>query len=257
MTDLNALAKEFIYLVLSSSNAVALTGAGISTESGIPDYRSPGTGLWEKMNPSVVSLDGFLNDPGSYYDFALGLYPVRRAAKPNPAHYLLAELETKGLLKGVITQNVDGLHQDAGSKSVYELHGTYRQVSCLECGSITDMDEVMKRVQSGENPPLCRECEGGVLKPTAVFFGEMLPQITWQKSLKLAENADLLVVVGSSLQVSPANRLPDVALRAGAKLVIINLMPTPYDGDANMIVHHKIGEFAALALQSLKSHTMI
>lgn len=257
MTDLNALAREFVYLILSSSNAVALTGAGISTESGIPDYRSPGTGLWEKMNPSVVSLDGFLNDPGSYYDFALELYPTRRAAKPNPAHYFLAELEKKGLLKGIITQNVDGLHQDAGSSSVHELHGTYRRVSCLECGSAFDMDEVMEKVQSGENPPLCRECDGGVLKPIAVFFGEMLPQVTWQKSLKLAENTDLLIVVGSSLQVSPANVLPDVALRAGAKLVIINLMPTPYDADASMVIHHKIGEFASLALQSLKPHTML
>jgi NAD-dependent protein deacetylases, SIR2 family len=126
------------------------------------------------MDPSVVSLDGFHRDPSRYYSFALELYPTRRAARPNPAHYLLAELETRGLLKGVITQNVDGLHQDAGSASVYELHGSYRQTSCLDCGSEYNMDGIMERVKSGENPPLCGEC-GGVLKPTAVFFGEMLP----------------------------------------------------------------------------------
>lgn len=255
MNELAEKAKQFTDLVLSSSNAVALTGAGISTESGIPDYRSPGTGLWEKMDPSVVSLDGFFRDPSRYYSFALGLYPARRAAKPNPAHYLLAELEAKRLLKGVITQNVDGLHQDAGSDKVYELHGTYRQVLCLDCSSTSNMDDAMERVQSGENPPLCKQC-GGVLKPRAVFFGEILPQVPWQKSLNLAQQSDLFIVVGSSLQVSPANILPDVALRASAKLVIINLMPTPFDGDANLLINCKIGEFASLALQVIESSTL-
>jgi NAD-dependent deacetylase len=248
--ELTNKAKEFIDLILSSSSAVALTGAGISTESGIPDYRSPGTGLWEKMDQSVVSLDGFLRDPSRYYSYALELYPTRRSAKPNPTHYLLAELEAKGLLKGVITQNVDGLHQDAGSTNIYELHGTYRRAYCLDCSSISNMDEIMERVQSGENPPLCRDC-GGVLKPDAVFFGEMLPQLPWKRSLDLTQKSDLFLVMGSSLLVSPANMLPDVALRAGAKLVIINLMPTPYDGDADLIVNHKVGEFASLALQAL------
>lgn len=252
MNELTEKAKQFTDLILSSSSAVALTGAGISTESGIPDYRSPGTGLWEKMDPSVVSLDGFFRDPSRYYSFALELYPVRRAAKPNPAHYLLAELEAKRLLKGVITQNVDGLHQDAGSSNVYELHGTYRQVSCLDCSSTSSMDDAMERVQSGENPPLCNEC-GGVLKPKAVFFGETLPQVPWQKSLNLSQQSDLFIVVGSSLQVSPANILPDVALRAGARLIIVNLMPTPYDGDADLLINYKIGEFASLALQIVQS----
>jgi NAD-dependent deacetylase len=250
MNELMDKAERFVSLILSSSGAVALTGAGISTESGIPDYRSPGTGLWEKMDPSVVSLEGFFRDPTRYYSYALELYPTRRSAKPNPAHHLLAELEEKGLLKGVITQNVDGLHQDAGSRNVYELHGSYRQALCLDCSSTSNMDEVMERVQSGENPPLCRECEG-VLKPNAVFFGELLPQIPWKKSLDLTQKSDLFLVVGSSLQVSPANVLPDVALRAGAKLIIINLMPTPYDGDTDLLVHHKVGEFASLAIQAL------
>jgi len=252
LNNLDDKAKEFVNLILSSSHAVALTGAGISTESGIPDYRSPGTGLWGKMDQSVVSLDGFLRDPTRYYSYALELYPVRQSAKPNPAHYLLAEFEKKELLKGVITQNVDGLHQDAGSGDVHELHGSLRQAVCLDCSLLYPMDSVMKRVISGENPPLCKECNG-VLKPNAVFFGEMLPHVPWEKALELTRRTDLFLVVGSSLQVSPANILPDVALRAGTKLVIINLTPTPYDRDAVLIIRDKVGDFASLALQYFRS----
>jgi NAD-dependent deacetylase len=252
MYKLNDKAEDFINLILSSSNAVALTGAGVSTESGIPDYRSPGTGLWEKMDMSVVSLEGFFIDPRRYYSFALEMYPIRKSARPNPAHYMLAEFESKGLLKGVITQNVDGLHQEAGSSRVHELHGTLRQGVCLGCSSISLMDEVMKRVISGENPPLCSGC-GGIIKPNAVFFGEMLPRIPWENALGLTRQSDLFIVLGSSLQVSPANILPDIALKAGAKLVIINLTPTPYDECANLLIQHRIGEFASLAIQVFKT----
>jgi NAD-dependent deacetylase len=252
MGDITDKTKEFIDFVSSASNAVALTGAGISTESGIPDYRSPGTGLWDKMDQSVVSLEGFFRDPTRYYSFALEMYPIRRAAKPNPAHYLLAELEKNKLLKGVITQNVDGLHQEAGSSNVYELHGSLRQAVCLGCNVISLMDEVMERVISGENPPFCKECRG-ILKPNAVFFGEILPRVPWEMSLQLTRQADLLLVIGSSLQVSPANMLPDVAIRNEAKLVIINLTPTPYDMEANLLIRHKVGDFASKALQVLKS----
>ncbi|MGH9879780.1 MAG: SIR2 family NAD-dependent protein deacylase, partial [Nitrososphaerales archaeon] len=200
MSEITDKAKEFIDIVSSASNAVALTGAGISTESGIPDYRSPGTGLWERMDQSIVSLEGFYQDPTRYYAYAIEMYPIRRAAKPNPAHYLLVELENNNLLKGVITQNVDGLHQEAGSGNVYELHGSLRQAVCLNCSLISLMDEVMERVISGENPPLCKEC-GGVLKPNAVFFGEILPRVPWERSLELTSQADLFLVIGSSLQV--------------------------------------------------------
>ncbi|HJZ06131.1 MAG TPA: Sir2 family NAD-dependent protein deacetylase, partial [Patescibacteria group bacterium] len=165
---------------------------------------------------------------------------------------LLAELENSKLLMGVITQNVDGLHQEAGSGNVYELHGSLRQAVCLNCSLISLMDEVMERVISGENPPLCKEC-GGVLKPNAVFFGEILPRVPLERSLELTRQADLFLVIGSSLQVSPANILPDIALHAGAKLVIINLTPTPYDMDANLVIQHRVGDFATLALQVFKS----
>lgn len=254
MSDLTNTAKTFADLILSSETAAALTGAGVSTESGIPDYRSPGTGLWEKMDQSVVSLEGFKRNPSKYYEYALELHPIRQAARPNPAHALLARLEKRGILKGVITQNVDGLHQDAGSGEVHELHGSLRQVVCLECSSLHSMDEAMERVVSGENPPLCPGC-GGVLKPNAVFFGEMLPTVPWQKSLELARKADLFIAIGSSLQVSPANTLPDIALQAGARLVILNLMPTPFDTDAALVIREKIGEFSSAVTSILDSET--
>lgn len=248
--DIKEKAREFVRLVHSSDSTVALTGAGISTESGIPDYRSPGTGLWEKMDQSVVSLEGFRRAPHRYYDYALELYPVRKSAKPNPAHLMLAELERRGLLKGVITQNVDGLHQDAGSEEVHELHGSLRQAVCLDCSVLEPMESVMERVISGENPPLCKEC-GGVLKPNAVFFGELLPHVPWQRSIELARGAALFITIGSSLQVSPANTLPDIALHGGAGLIILNLTPTPFDGDARLVVRQKIGEFASAVMDIL------
>ena len=252
MNKLTEKAKELIKLVLSSSNAVAMTGAGISTESGIPDYRSPGTGLWEKMDRSVVSLDGFLKNPTQYYSYAIELYPIRQSAKPNPAHYLLAELEKRELLKGVITQNIDGLHQEAGSGNVCELHGSLRQAVCLGCSLLYPMGEVMQMVVSGENPHLCTKCKG-VLKPNAVFFGEILPNIPWKKALEVTQMTDLFLVFGSSLQVSPANILPDIALRGGARLIIVNLTPTPYDEESALVVRHRVGDFALLVLQHLES----
>lgn len=252
MSDLKEKAKIFLDLVLSSSSAVAMTGAGISTESGIPDYRSPGTGLWEKMDQSVVSLDGFIKEPSRYYNYSLELYPVRKAAKPNPGHHLLSELENRGILKGVITQNVDGLHQDAGSGMVHELHGSLRQAVCLGCSVLQSMDEAMERVVSGQNPPLCTEC-GGVLKPNAVFFGEALPVMPWERSVELSQNADLFIAIGSSLQVSPANSLPDIAIRNGSGIIVLNSTPTPFDGEAKLVVRDKVGEFSSAVMELLNS----
>jgi NAD-dependent deacetylase len=252
-SELKSIIGKFIDSVLSSSSVVALTGAGISTESGIPDYRSPETGLWERMDQSIVSLEGFLKDPSRYYSYALELYPLRRTAKPNAAHYLLAELEKRKILKGIITQNIDGLHQEAGSTSVYEIHGSLRRAVCLACATVYSMDEIMFKVSKGENPPLCEKCKG-VVKPDAVFFGEALPQDAWERSVNLVRNSDLLLVIGSSLQVYPANILPDIALKAGAKLIIANLMPTPYDGYASLVIRYKIGEFAGAVLKALKEN---
>jgi len=250
MSTIKDQAKTFVDLIHSSEYAVAFTGAGISTESGIPDYRSPGTGLWEKMDQSVVSLGGFLRNPSAYYDYAAELHPVRSAARPNPAHMLMAELENREILKGLITQNVDGLHHEAGSERVHELHGSLRQAVCLDCNELSPMKFVMERVLSGQNPPLCSEC-GGVLKPNAVFFGEALPHVPWESSVALSRSSDLFITIGSSLQVSPASSLPDIALRAGAKLVILNLTRTPFDSEAVLLVREKIGEFSSIVTELL------
>ncbi len=257
MSSINSLVGDFLELVMGASFPVAFTGAGISTESGIPDYRSPGTGRWERMDPSVVSLDGFYTDPARYYQYALEMYPIRSKAEPNHAHFLLAELEAKKLVQGVITQNVDGLHYKAGSKRVYELHGSLREAECLGCGATYSMDEIMERAKGGEIPPLCTECNGRLLKPKAVFFGEALPQNTWQEAMALVEKSDLLIVIGSSLQVSPANSLPNVIMRSGGKLIIINLMPTPYDEHAAILIREKVGEFASVALETLRTSMRI
>ncbi len=234
--------KLFLKLLEETKSAVAFTGAGISTESGIPDYRSPGTGLWEKMDQSVVSLSGFLRNPENYYSYAMESYPMRAAAEPNTGHYALARLEKKGWLKGVITQNVDGLHTKAGSENVFELHGSLRRVVCLECRGYYPMESTMSKVTGGENPPLCSQC-GGILKPDAVFFGEALPEEPWEKSIDLVSNSEVLIVMGSSLLVAPASGLPRLALSKGAALVIINLMETPFDDEADIVIREKIGEF--------------
>ena len=232
----------FLELLEKTQRGVAFTGAGISTESGIPDYRSPGTGLWEKMDQSVVSLSGFLRNPGNYYSYAMESYPVRAAAEPNAGHYALARLEKTGWLRGLITQNVDGLHTKAGSEKVFELHGSVRRVVCLGCREYYPMADTMSRVAGGENPPLCRQC-GGILKPDAVFFGEPLPEEPWEKSIDLVSDSEVLIVMGSSLLVAPASGLPRLALSKGAALVIINLMETPFDDEADMVVRRRIGEF--------------
>ena len=237
-------ADLFLRLLEKVGKTVAFTGAGISTESGIPDYRSPGTGLWEKMDQSVVSLSGFLKNPANYYSYAMESYPVRESAEPNVAHYALARLEEKGLISGVITQNVDGLHSKAGSQNVCELHGSLRRVICLKCEAFYPMKDAMNRVTKGENPPLCAECEG-ILKPDAVFFGEALSKKRWEKAVDLVENSGMLLVLGSSLLVAPASDLLRLATAKGALLVIINLTPTPFDGEADMLICGKIGEFFA------------
>ena len=243
MSEKTELRDQLLELIENSNYITALTGAGISTESGIPDYRTPGKGMWEKVDMNVVSMSGFLEDPSRYYNYSLDLYEIRSKAEPNPAHYMLAKLEEIGKLKGIVTQNVDSLHTKAGSVNVHELHGSLRQVVCLECSSLSDMDSAMSRVIGGENPPLCLQC-GGVLKPNTVFFGEALPRIPWEESVELIKKTDLLLTIGSSLQVSPANVLPDFAIKNGAQIVIMNQMPTPYDSDAKIVIRDKIGEFS-------------
>ena len=235
--------EQLASLILKHKNSIVFTGAGISTESGIPDYRSPGSGAWEKYDSSIVSIPGFLKDPTQYYNYALEMYPIRANAKPNSAHLLLAKMEKAGLINGVITQNVDGLHLTAGNINVHELHGSIRQSSCLECGQVFPMDDIINRVDEGENPPICETIDGkpcnGLIKPTAVFFGEGLPTRPWTSSVDKCKEASLMIVIGSSLQVSPANSLPDVALKTGSDLAIIDLLDTPFDSRATIKIQDR------------------
>src|SRR5258706_9943349 len=205
-------------LVARARRGVALTGAGISAESGIPTFRGEG-GLWTKYDPvKVASIDAFMADPAAYWAVARDRGPALLSARPNPGHVALAQLEGDGHLAAVATQNTDGLHQVAGSRRVIELHGSGRTVVCLDCGARESRADVQKRLEQ-ELPPHCLTCGGIFLKPAAVFFGEPMPGEAMAEAYALAELADVMLVVGSSLVVYPAADIPLVAARAGAKLV--------------------------------------
>jgi len=220
---------------------VAFTGAGISTESGIPDFRSPG-GVWSRYQP--VMFQDFLADPDArrrYWQMRRQSVPEFLAAKPNAGHLALAKLEAAGHLCAVITQNIDELHQRAGSRRVLEVHGTAMKVHCLSCGKRWSCEEIQKRLEAGEDVPTCDAC-GGLLKSMTVSFGEDLPADVWQDALTLCRQCDLFLALGSSLVVYPAAELPERAKANGARLVIINRDATPLDATADMAVHAPIGE---------------
>ncbi|MEJ2037374.1 MAG: Sir2 family NAD-dependent protein deacetylase [Desulfosarcinaceae bacterium] len=221
-------------LIAGAAHMVAFTGAGISAESGIPTYRGD-DGLWNKYDPAkFADIDHFHADPSCYWRFFREVrYPLIAGAKPNPAHLALANLEQKGPLRAVITQNIDGLHQAAGSRRVLELHGNTRRIICLNCGKVYAMNEVFAMLDRAL-PPVCAGCRGA-LKPDVVFFGERLPLDVLEASAREVSACDLLVVIGSSLVVQPAATLPLKAKEAGARIVIVNRDPTPLDGLAHMI----------------------
>ena len=223
-------------LIEESTHMVAFTGAGISAESGIPTYRGD-DGLWNKYDPAkFANINHFHNDPDYYWNFFKEVrYPVIHKAQPNMAHGALANLEKKAILKAVITQNIDGLQQIAGSKNVLELHGNTRRILCLQCNRQYTMEAVYQRLEN-KLPPLCPECQG-VLKPDVVFFGESLPRAVLNQAIHESQVCDLFLVVGSSLVVQPAASLPAVARQHGARVVIINRDPTPLDGIADLVFH--------------------
>jgi NAD-dependent deacetylase len=211
---------------------VVLTGAGISTESGIPDFRSP-TGIWAESDPmEYATIDAFRRDPRKVWQFyALRLELLTRA-EPNDGHLALAELERRGLVQAVITQNIDGLHQRAGSQDVIEVHGSIRTGSCLECGERRPLVEAM---------PACPSC-GSIMKPDVVMFGELLPAEAMDRAVELTRGAGLLLVVGSTLEVYPVAGLPDETLATGGALAIVNRGRTPYDSLAAIKVDNAAGE---------------
>ena len=228
-------------LVAGARRGVALTGAGISAESGIPTFRGEG-GLWRQYDPvKVATLERFLADPAEYWKVARERGPAVLGARPNAGHQALAELEAAGHITTLVTQNTDGLHKDAGSKNVIELHGTGRNVRCLNCGIVETRGEVQARLDR-ELPPKCRVCGGGFLKPTVVFFGEAMPAAAVDQAFNAARETDLMLVIGSSLVVYPAAEIPSAAVRAGAPMVLINAEPTPYDHIAEVVIHGRAGE---------------
>lgn len=225
-------------LLAGARHAVAFTGAGISTESGIPDFRGP-QGLWKRFDPmKMAHIETFKKDPRAFWEFAASRN--LSGARPNAGHAALAELERAGLLRAVVTQNVDGLHQEAGCGRVIELHGTTRTAGCLECGRKYPREETVARVKSGENPPLCG-C-GGLLKPDTVLFGEPLPADALRRAFAEAATCDLMLVLGSSLVVYPAASIPEETARRKQPLVLVNAEPTDKDWIAEVVIHAKIGE---------------
>jgi NAD-dependent deacetylase len=236
-------------MILKSKKAVALTGAGISTESGIPDFRGP-QGLWKQVDPKTSTIQFFRQFPGTFWQFMVDRLEVMIRAKPNRAHYALAELERMGRLSSIITQNVDGLHFKAGSRNVIELHGNAREAVCLSCGNTVSMEEAMVMAKRDHLPPKC-EC-GGVLKPNMVLFNEPLPKEAYRRALLESRACDFMLVVGTSLQVYPAAYLPVVAKQRGAGLVIINMEPTPFDDIADVVIHAKAGEVLPAIVNAVK-----
>ena len=228
-------------LVAAAQSGLAFTGAGVSAESGIPTFRGEG-GLWTRYDPvKVASIDYFMADPSAYWKVARERGRVALVARPNPAHRALATLEKRGRLAAVVTQNTDGLHQVSGSRRVIELHGSGKSVQCLDCGAREPRSEVQARLDE-EMPPRCKVCGGAFLKPTVVLFGEPVPYAAVQEAYALAREADVVLVVGSSLVVYPAADIPFTAARSGARLIVVNAEPTRFDELAEVVIHGRAGE---------------
>jgi len=228
-------------LLQQARHAVALTGAGISTPSGIPDFRSPGSGLWETIDAfEVSSLESFQRRPQAFYDWIRARARIMQGAQPNAAHLALAEMERRGIIKALITQNIDSLHVRAGSQNVLEVHGSIRTLTCLKCYRQVTTESILDQFMADGEVPRCT-C-GGVLKPDVVLFGEMLPVQVFHRAQQEAETCDVMLVAGSSLEVAPVSALPALALRHGAQLIIVNKMATDYDRLARIVLHEDVAE---------------
>lgn len=225
-------------LVSSAQRIVALTGAGVSTPSGIPDFRSPSSGLWQNADPThVASLGAFRRDPQPFYRWISPLLDTMLRAEPNQAHKALAGLEQLGKLQAIITQNIDGLHQRAGSQNVLELHGHTRTATCIQCGRQSEAQEHLAVVARGEVP---RCVCGGAIKPDVILFDEMLPSKTWHAAEKAVEQCDLLLIAGTGLEVYPVAALPERALQRNVNIIIINFDATWADDYATVVLREDV-----------------
>jgi NAD-dependent protein deacetylase/lipoamidase len=234
---------ELANLIRERQPCVVLTGAGISTESGIPDFRSP-TGIWARYDPmEYATIEAFRRDPVKVWEFYALRFEVLTSAEPNAGHVALAELERRGFVGAVVTQNIDGLHQRAGSRDVVEVHGSIRTASCLACGTRVPLEDVVAALRASPAPP-CPQC-GEILKPDVVMFGELLPVGAIERASALSREAGLLLVVGSTLEVYPIAALPEDTLAAGGELAIVNRGSTPYDRRATVRIDGGAGETLA------------
>jgi NAD-dependent deacetylase len=235
----------------SARHAVVLTGAGISTPSGIPDFRSQRTGLWVQNDPmQVASLTAFHHRPEVFFNWLRPLAKRIWQAYPNPAHIALAGLEKTGIIKAVITQNIDGLHQKAGSQAVIEVHGSLRTFSCAGCHKVYPSEQFKESFVDREQIPVCPSCQN-ILKPDIVLYEEALPAEVWSRAFNQSEISDVMLIVGSSLEVMPAGRLPWQALDSGAELIVINLSPTPVDQQASVVIRGNAATFLPLIVENL------
>jgi NAD-dependent deacetylase len=229
-TDSEA-AQRLADLMRGSACTVALTGAGISVPSGIPDFRSPGTGLWEKVDPmEVAHIEVFHRDPKRFWSYYRPRFGMLDDKRPNRAHEVLAELESRGMLEAVITQNIDRLHRKAGSRRIVEVHGTIETSSCVACSTSYPLAEV-DSLFDAEGVARCNEC-GGPVKPDVVLFGELLPERAMEEAYALAQRAELMLCIGSSLEVHPVAGLPATTLAKGGAVAIVTKGATPYDSEA-------------------------
>jgi NAD-dependent deacetylase len=244
-------------LIIESKRIVVFTGAGISTESGIPDFRSPG-GVWSRYNQSDLTYQKFMAHEKYrklYWDYDNARYPAMRDAQPNAAHQAIVKLEKAGKLSALITQNIDGLHQKAGNSPdfIYELHGTVHKVNCLGCGKQWSRKDIMKEiVENKVEVPYCDEC-GGPLKCATIAFGQSMPVQITEKAFQHARNCDLFITIGSSLVVQPANGLPIAAKQARAKLILINMSSTPFDSIMDIVINGKASETMNLITAALET----
>jgi NAD-dependent deacetylase len=248
--------EQAAHWLLSATHCVALTGAGFSTPSGIPDFRSAGSGLWQRHDPlQVATLPSFIRAPERFYDWVQPLVQLLLNAEPNPAHMALVRLEELGRLRSIITQNIDMLHGKAGSRKVYEVHGHLREATCLGCGRVSPTDTLLADLLNRPEVrvPRCERC-GAVLKPNVILFGEQLPTDVLEGAEHEIRHCDLLLVAGSSLEVYPVADLPRRAKAHGAKMIIINYEPTAADLSADLVIHGDVAEVLPRIVQEIEAH---
>ncbi|UCC18867.1 MAG: NAD-dependent protein deacylase [Promethearchaeota archaeon] len=242
MTSLEEKIKKLADLILETNNIVALTGAGMSTESGIADFRSSGIGLWQKVDPyEFASIHSYVANTSKNLEFMLETGRNIFRARPNKGHKALTKLQKLGKLKGLLTQNIDRLHHKAKTKNIVEFHGNAYEAKCMTCGQVYEITVMVNQVMKGNYSPSCEKCRG-MLKPNAIFFGELLESKTLEAADKMIVDCELLLVLGSSLVVYPVAFYPPKVLSYGAKLAIINIQETDMDTLAEVVIHEKIGE---------------